>query len=153
MKGTRCCFCFCCLGHSETVRNPQLVHAATCMAANGMKRSESALRRLVWRSQCLHIVHFSSLWTGCMVAKITHLWCMCISHLSVTQKDALWVPIRPLGSTNQKHSKREWLGIFFKSVFRSCTVMLRQLHLLSPLRSEGPLPAWPVYHFCSSNHQ
>lgn len=48
---------------------------------------------------CISIV---ALWTGPMDAQSTHLWgAACVSHLSIIQKDALWLSINPLSITDQ----------------------------------------------------
>lgn len=47
---------------------------------------------------CISIV---ALWTSPVAAQSIHLWAVCVSHLSIIQKDALWLSISSLGSTNQ----------------------------------------------------
>lgn len=50
---------------------------------------------------CTLCISTVALWTSPMDAQSTHLWGVCVSHLSIIQKDALWLSISPLGSTNQ----------------------------------------------------
>lgn len=91
----------------RTLRNGKQSPTGTGCYKYGSKQcargSESATRD-GWcggAAVCMLCVSAVALWTGPMDAQITHLWCVCIGHLSIIQKDVLWVPIRPLSCTNQ----------------------------------------------------
>lgn len=47
VEGTTCCFWFWSSGHSETASNPQLVQAATSMAANSVQEGVNLQRGMV----------------------------------------------------------------------------------------------------------
>lgn len=84
--------------------NPQLVHAATYTVVNNMLEGVNLHLRDGWCEEAdVFTLYISivALWTGPMDAQSTLLWGVRVSHLSIIQKDALWLSMSPLGSTNQ----------------------------------------------------
>lgn len=82
----------------------QLVHAVAYTVVNNMKEGMNLHLRDGWcegADVCTLCISTVALWTGPVDAQSIHLWGVFVSHLNIIQKDALWLSISSLGSTNQ----------------------------------------------------